>query len=163
MGEIIDWPKPPSPMAFTGERLTSDFGGQTQIEHLHRYLLAREWCRGKDVLDVASGEGYGTALLAQVARSVVGVEISPEAVAHASGAYRADNLRFVAGDARVLPCPDATFDVVTSFETIEHFAEQDCFLDEIRRVLRPGGQLIISTPDRDNYSPAESSANPYHV
>jgi len=163
MGEIIVWPKPSSPMAFTGERLTSEYGGQTQIEHLHRYLLAREWCRGKDVLDVASGEGYGTALLAQVARNVVGVEISPEAVAHATGAYRADNLRFVAGDARMLPCPDAAFDVVTSFETIEHFAEQDRFLDEIRRVLRPGGQLIISTPDRDNYSPAESPANPYHV
>jgi SAM-dependent methyltransferase len=163
MGEIILWPKPSSPMAFTGERLTSEYGGQTQIEHLHRYLLAREWCRGKDVLDVASGEGYGTALLAQVARSVVGVEISPEAVAHATGAYRADNLRFVAGDARILPCPDAAFDVVTSFETIEHFAEQGRFLDEIRRVLRPGGQLIVSTPDRDNYSPAESPANPYHV
>jgi SAM-dependent methyltransferase len=163
MGEIIAWPKPSSPMPFTGERLTSEFGGQTQIEHLHRYLLAREWCRGKDVLDVASGEGYGTALLAQVARNVVGVEISPEAVAHASGAYRADNLGFVVGDARVLPCPDAAFDVVTSFETIEHFAEQGRFLDEIRRVLRPSGHLIISTPDRDNYSPAESPANPYHV
>ena len=150
-------------MAFTGERLTSEYGGQTQIEHLHRYLLAREWCRGKDVLDVASGEGYGTALLAQVARSAVGIEISPEAVAHASGAYCADNINFVAGDARNLPCPDAAFDVVTSFETIEHFAEQGRFLDEIRRVLRPGGQLIISTPDRDNYSPAESPANPYHV
>jgi SAM-dependent methyltransferase len=92
-----------------------------------------------------------------------GIEISPEAVAHASGSYRANNLSFVAGDARILPCPDAAFDVVTSFETIEHFAEQDCFLDEIRRVLRPDGQLIISTPDRDNYSPADTPANPYHV
>jgi SAM-dependent methyltransferase len=163
MGEIIGWPKPSSPMPFTGERLTSDYGGQTQIEHLHRYLLAREWCRGKDVLDVASGEGYGTALLAQVARSAVGLEIAPEAAGHAGGAYHAENLRFVCGDARTLPCADCAFDVVTSFETIEHFAEHGCFLDEIRRVLRPGGQLIISTPDRDNYSPAESPANPYHV
>jgi SAM-dependent methyltransferase len=163
MGEIIVWPKPKSAMPFTGERLTSDCGGQTQIEHLHRYLLAREWCRDKDVLDVASGEGYGTALLAQVARSAIGVEIAPDAVGHASEAYRAANLRYVAGDARVIPCADAAFDVVTSFETIEHFAEQNRFLDEVRRVLRPGGQLIISTPDRDNYSPSESPANPYHV
>ena len=163
MGEIILRPVPPVAMPFTGERLTSDYGGQTQIEHLHRYLIAREWCRGKDVLDVASGEGYGAALMAQVARSVTGVEIAPDAVAHATGAYAASNLRFVTGDARDLPLPAALFDVVVSFETIEHFAEQAVFLDEVRRVLRPGGLLIVSTPDRDNYSPAETPANPYHV
>jgi SAM-dependent methyltransferase/uncharacterized coiled-coil DUF342 family protein len=163
MGEIIKWPKPSTPLPFTGERLTTAYGGQTEIEHLHRYLMAREWCRDKDVLDVASGEGYGTALLAQVARSAVGLEIAPEAVDHANGAYRTNNLSFVVGDARSLPSPEATFDVVTSFETIEHFAEQGLFLGEIRRVLRPGGLLIISTPDRDNYSPIESTANPFHV
>jgi SAM-dependent methyltransferase len=163
MGEIIAWPKAASPLPFTGERLTSGYGGQTEIEHLHRYLLAREWCRDKDVLDVASGEGYGTALLAQVARRAVGVEIAADTVDHASNAYKANNLSFVVGDARSLPIPDATFDVVTSFETIEHFAEQRRFLSEIRRVLRPGGLLIVSTPDRDHYSPAESAANPFHV
>ena len=163
MGEIIKWPRPSTPLRFTGERLTTAYGGQTEIEHLHRYLVAREWCRDKDVLDVASGEGYGTALLAQVARSAVGVEIAPEAVDHAREAYKTNNLSFVVGDARSLPSPDATFDVVTSFETIEHFAEQQRFLSEIRRVLRPGGLLIISTPDRDNYSPTESPANPFHV
>jgi SAM-dependent methyltransferase len=150
-------------MPFTGERLTSGYGGQTEIEHLHRYLLAREWCRDKDVLDVASGEGYGTALLAQVARRAVGVEIAPDVVDHASGAYKANNLNFVVGDARSLPVPDATVDVVTSFETIEHFAEQSRFLNEVKRVLRPGGLFIVSTPDRDHYSPAESAANPFHV
>ena len=163
MGEIIVWPKPPSPLAFTGERLTSTYGGQTEIEHLHRYLMAREWCRDKDVLDVASGEGYGTALLAQVARKAVGVEIAPDAVDHASSAYKANNLNFLVGDARALPSPDATFDVVTSFETIEHFGEQQLFLSEVRRVLRPGGLFIASTPDRDNYSPAELAVNPFHV
>jgi SAM-dependent methyltransferase len=163
MGEIIPRPLPQAALPFTGERLTSDFGGQTQIEHFHRYLLAREWCRGKDILDVASGEGYGTALLAQVARSAVGVEIAPDAVAHAAKAYGAANLSYVAGDARAIPAADATFDVVVSFETIEHFAEQTEFVTEIRRVLRPEGLLIVSTPDRDNYSPAETPANPYHV
>ena len=163
MGEIIKRPRPSTPLPFTGERLTTAYGGQTEIEHLHRYLLAREWCRDKDVLDVASGEGYGTALLAQVARSAVGLEIAPEAVDHAREAYKTNNLSFVVGDARSLPSADATFDVVTSFETIEHLAEQRLFLNEIRRVLRPGGLLIISTPDRDNYSPSESAANPFHV
>jgi SAM-dependent methyltransferase len=150
-------------MPFTGERLTSEHGGQTEIEHLHRYLLAREWCRNKDVLDVASGEGYGTALLAQVAKSAIGVEIAPDAVAHATSSYVRENLTYQQGDARVLPVPDASRDVVISFETIEHFAEQQQFLDEVRRVLRPGGLFVVSTPDRDNYSPAESAVNAYHV
>ena len=163
MGEIIPRPVPPKPLAFTGERLTSEYGGQTQIEHFHRYLLVREWCRGRDILDVASGEGYGTALLAQVARNAVGVDISFDAVLHATGAYRADNLSFVRGDARDLPLPDASRDVIVSFETVEHIAEQQRFLEEVRRILRPDGLLVVSTPDRDNYSPSESPVNPYHV
>lgn len=100
MGEIIRRPIPPVALPFTGERLTSDYGGQTQIEHLHRYLFARELCRGKDVLDVASGEGYGTALLAQVARRAIGVEIDPEAVRHAATSYARANLSFSQGDAQ---------------------------------------------------------------
>ena len=163
MGEIVPRPVPLAPMPFTGERLTSDYGGQTKFEHLHRYLLAREFCRGMEVLDVASGEGYGAALIAQIARSVVGIEIASEAVAHATTSYACPNLRFLAGDARALPLPDAAFDVAVSFETIEHFAEQERFVAEVRRVLRPGGLFIVSTPDRDNYSPAEAPANPYHV
>jgi len=150
-------------MPFTGERLTSEYGGQTQIEHLHRYLLAREWCRDRDVLDVASGEGYGTALLAQVARSAIGVEIAPDAVAHAMSSYTGKKLSYRQGDARALPLPDASCDVIVSFETIEHFAEQQCFVKEVRRVLRPGGLFVVSTPDRDNYSPPDTPANPYHI
>ncbi len=163
MGEIIVWPRELSPPPLTEERLIEGRRGQTEIEHLHRYLLAREWCRDKDVLDVASGEGYGTALLAQVARRAVGVELATDAVEHATRAYKAGNLSFIAGDARRLPCPDTTFDVVTSFGTIERFTEQQLFLSEIRRVLRPGGLLIVSTPDRDHYSSAESAPNPFHV
>jgi SAM-dependent methyltransferase len=163
MGEIIPRPTPPAAMPFTGERLTTDLGGQTESEHLHRYLLAREWCRDKDVLDVASGEGHGTALLAQVARSAVGVESAPGAVAHAARSYTRQNLSFLRGDARALPLPDASRDVVVSFETIERFADQRPFLREVRRVLRAGGLFVVSTPDRDNYSPADTEANPRHV
>lgn len=162
MGEIFQLARAAQPLEFTGERLTSSAGGQIEIEHLHRYFLAREFCRGKDVLDVASGEGYGSALLGQVARSVVGVEIAPEVVFHAASAYRYPNLRFLAGDARNLPLRGAAVDVVVSFETIEHFLEHDRFLQEVRRVLRPGGLLIVSSPDRDTYSPSGTSANPYH-
>lgn len=163
MGEIIRREAAAAPLTFSGERLTAAISGQVEIEHYHRYLLAREFCRGKDVLDVAAGEGYGTALLAQVARSAVGIEIDADTVAAARKEFQRPNLRFEQGDARALSLPDASVDVVASFETLEHLAEQDLFLSEIRRVLRPGGLLIISTPDRDAYSPIGTPPNPYHV
>ena len=105
------------------------------------------------MLDVASGEGYGTALLAQVAGSAVGVEIDPDTVTAARAEFQRPNLRYEQGDARALPVPDDSIDVVVSFETLEHLAEHDVFLSELRRVLRLDGLLIISTPDRDAYSP----------
>ena len=163
MGEIFERVVPETALEWTGERLTTAAAGQVEVEHLHRYFLARALCRGLDVLDVASGEGYGTALLAQAARSVIGVEVSTEAVAHAAAAYRSPNLRFLRGDARFLPLDDASVDAVVSFETIEHVYEHDQFLAEVRRVLRPGGRFIASSPERDVYSPSGSSANPYHV
>ncbi len=163
MGEIFARPLPVRGLAFTGERLTSELAGQTAIEHLHRYMLAREFCRGRRVLDVASGEGYGSAMLAQVAESVVGVEIASDAVSHAAANYADPKLRFLQGDARAIPLADASVDVVVSFETIEHFDGQDGFVSEVHRVLRPGGLLIVSTPDRDTYSPADEPANPYHA
>ena len=163
MGDIFKREAAANPEPFTGERLTSALDGQTQIEHYHRYLFARSLCAGLDVLDVASGEGYGSAQLAQVARSVVGVEYS-EATARSAGAnFRRDNLRFVQGDARALPLAGASVDAVVSFETIEHFDGQEAFLSEIRRVLRPEGCLIVSTPDRDIYSPSSAPPNEYHV
>jgi SAM-dependent methyltransferase len=163
MGEIFARPVPVIALPFTGERLTSEFGGQTEMEHLHRYMLARHLCRGRDVLDIASGEGYGAALLGQVASSVIGVEVAEDAVAHATANYVCANLCFRLGDARRIPLDDASVDVVVSFETIEHFDEQETFLAEVRRVLRPGGKMIVSTPERDSYSPADRPANPYHV
>jgi SAM-dependent methyltransferase len=163
MGEIFDRAEPSSALAWTGERLTTETGGQVEIEHLHRYFFARSLCRGLDVLDVASGEGYGAALLAQAAKSVVGVEVAEDTVEHARAAYSAPGLTFLHGDARRIPCPDQSFDAVVSFETLEHFYEHDEFVAEVRRVLRPGGLFIISSPERDVYSPAGGTPNPYHV
>ncbi len=163
MGEIFERVRPRVALGWTGERLTTETSGQVEIEHLHRYFLARELCRGCDVLDVASGEGYGSALLAQTAKSVVGVEISDDAFAHAVASYPRPNLRFLQGDARQLPLEPSSVDVVVSFETLEHFFEHDRFVKEARRVLRPGGRLIFSSPERDVYSPDGSAANPYHA
>jgi GT2 family glycosyltransferase len=147
----------------TGERMTAGLGGQVEIEHYHRYCLARDFAVGRDVLDVASGEGYGAAMLATVARSVVGVEIDAASVAHATRSYARANLRFVAGDALALPIADASIDLAVSFETLEHFADHDGFCREIRRVLRPGGLFIVSTPDRIVYSARGEPINPFHV
>jgi GT2 family glycosyltransferase/SAM-dependent methyltransferase/glycosyltransferase involved in cell wall biosynthesis len=163
MGELIRREAATTPLPFVGERLTAAISGQVEIEHYHRYLLAREFCRDLDVLDVASGEGYGTALLAQVAKSAVGIEVDAEVVTAACSEFQRSNLRYEQGDARNIPLPDASIDVAVSFETLEHFTEQDRFLSELRRVLRPNGLLIISTPDRDIYSPVNTPPNPYHA
>lgn len=163
MGEIFTFERPQDALPFSGERMTSAMTGQIEYEHLHRYLLARMLVRGLDVVDIASGEGYGAALLSQTARSVVGVEIDAGSVGHATRAYARPGLSFVEGDARRVPLADASADVVVSFETIEHFFEHDAFLAETRRILRPGGRLIISSPDRDVYSPLDGRVNPFHV
>ncbi|MBN8943046.1 MAG: glycosyltransferase [Rhizobiales bacterium] len=163
MSEVFNREYSRTPLEFSGERLTSAVVGGVVIEHYHRYFLARDFCSGRDVLDIAAGEGYGSALLAQVANSVIGVEIDAAAVEAARRDFPRSNLRFVQGDARAIPMADASVDVAVSFETYEHIAAQETFLKELRRVLRPGGVLIISTPDRDLYSAAAASPNPHHV
>jgi SAM-dependent methyltransferase len=152
-----------NPEPFTGERLTASIHGQVEIEHYHRYLFARGFCRDLDVLDVASGEGYGAAQLAQVARHVVGVEYAGATARNAAANFGRHNLSFIQADARALPMGEGSVDVVTSFETIEHFDRQEEFVAEVHRVLRPGGCFIVSTPDRDIYSPPGTAPNPFHV
>lgn len=163
MREIFPREVAANPEPFTGERLTGAVHGQIELEHYHRYLFARGLCRDRDVLDVASGEGYGAAQLAQVARFVLGMEYSAPTVRNAVANFARDNLCFVQGDARSLPIVSASFDVVTSFETIEHFNRQEDFVAEVRRVLRSDGCFIVSTPDRDTYTPPGTAPNPFHV
>ena len=151
-------------MTFTGERYMPTEGGEIRHEHLHRYAWCLPWVAGRTVLDIACGEGYGSAMLAGAAAEVVGVDISAEAVAHATAAYASlGNLRFLAGSAAQIPLADASVDVVVSFETIEHLLEQAQMLDEIRRVLRPDGCLFLSSPDKLNYSDNTGHRNAFHV
>jgi ubiquinone/menaquinone biosynthesis C-methylase UbiE len=156
-------PKPGESMSFTGERYTTGVSGNIQNEHYHRYLFALRLCEGYDVLDVASGEGYGAALLAQVARSVVGVDIDEPSIAFAARAYARDNMSFRTGSALALPLEDASVDVVVSFETIEHLSDHEAFVSEVVRVLRPGGTFVVSTPDRRVYSEEANYRNPFHL
>ena len=156
-------PDPGERLPFTGERYTTGVGGDIQNEHYHRYLFALRFCEGRDVLDVGSGEGYGSALLAQVARSVVGVDIDESSVAFAARSYMRDNLSFRTGSALALPLEDSSVDAVICFETIEHLSEHAVFLGEVTRVLRPRGILVASTPDNGVYSEAPGNQNPFHV
>jgi SAM-dependent methyltransferase len=162
LGEIFHRECSAEALAWTGERLVTGIGGQIESEHLHRYFLARTLCRGKNVLDVASGEGYGTALLAQTAATAIGIELDTSSVEYASRTYRAANLRYIQGDATRIPVETESIDAVVSFETLEHFLEHEVFLKEIRRVLRPSGFLIISTPDSYTYSSLGTPPNPFH-
>src|SRR5213594_2641572 len=150
-------------MEFTGERYIPSLEGQIKYEHLHRYALSLGFVAGKSVMDIASGEGYGAALLASKAQSVTGVDSDPESIKHAKHTYYASNLSFVVGNCDSVPLPGASFDVVTSFETIEHHDEHDEMLREIKRVLKPEGILIISSPNRLTYSDEPGYTNPFHV
>lgn len=150
-------------MEYTGERFVPEQQGNIELEHLHRYLCAAELSSQKDVLDIASGEGYGSSILARMARSVVGVDISEGAIRHAQQKYRRQNLEYRVGSAAQIPLADASVDLVVSFETIEHHDQHEAMMSEIKRVLRPGGLLVMSSPDKRVYSEIPGFSNPYHV
>ena len=118
------------------------------VEHLHRYAFAKEFAQAKDVLEIACGEGFGTHFLRDAARSVLGVDVSPDLVLAARQRYVRDGLRFEVGSRTKLPLEDGSVDVVVSFEVIERHETYTEMLSEIRRVLRPDGALIISSPIR---------------
>src|SRR5262249_31719113 len=134
-------------LKYTGERVVPGMAiTYGVIEHLHRYAVAREFCTGRTVLDIASGEGYGTSLLAAVAAFVYGVDISSDAVEHARAKYGASNLSFLVGDAVAIPIGDRSVDVITCFETLEHLEKHEEMFAEFCRVLKPTGLLILSSP-----------------
>lgn len=150
-------------LEFDGERFTPENVREIWYEHMHRYAFAATFVAGRVVLDAACGEGYGAAMLAGSAASVTGVDISARAVEHARRRYAADKLEFCEADCCALPFEDDRFDCVVSFETIEHLERQDDMLAEFRRVLKPAGFLLISSPDKAEYSDARDFDNPHHV
>jgi SAM-dependent methyltransferase len=164
MIEKIEMILPENILPFTGERLTTDLPqSQIEAEHLHRYLLARKFCADKRILDIACGEGYGSNILSQVAECVVGIDIDETTINHARNNYHRENLSFKTGDACNIPCSDGQFDVIVSFETIEHLTDHDSFLKELKRLINNDGLLIISSPDKNVYSGPTKNKNPFHL
>lgn len=149
--------------AFTGERFLPNMSGGLELDHLHRYVAASEICANKRVLDIACGEGYGSYLLSQIAQSVTGVDIDHKTIQAAKDKYQKENLSFVAADCLKTGLPEQSFDVIVSFETIEHINEHSLYINELRRLLAPGGILIISTPNSISYNLGRETQNHFHL
>ena len=152
-------------MQFTGERFIPGTRGEIWVEHWHRYHFAARWAEGREVLDVACGEGYGTALLAgRGAKRVTGVDLAPAAIAHARKTYGSlTNVQFIEASCTKMPLPDASFDLVVSFETLEHIEAQREFVEEVARVLKPDGVFLLSCPNKLEYSDKRQFQNEFHV
>jgi SAM-dependent methyltransferase len=151
---------------FTGERvIPGQVDADLLNEHTARYAFAARLSRRKQVLDAGCGAGYGAAELARSAAGVLGVDRSADAIAYARAEYAAPNLRFEEGDCSALPAADGSIDLVVAFEVIEHLEDWRGFLVEVRRVLAPSGQFIVSTPNKLYYSETrkEAGPNPFHV
>jgi SAM-dependent methyltransferase len=148
-----------------GERLYWDFAPEEERnEHLDRYNFALELFQHEWVcLDAACGSGYGSAVIAKKVSVVYGLDISEHAVRYARQRYTLPNVHFQRADLeRPLPLGDESVDAITSFETLEHVHQQRAVLSEFRRILKPGGILVISTPDREVLAHVSGNNN-FHV
>lgn len=132
-----------------GERMVPSYhkGALVYGEHITRYESVLPLLKGKTVLDIASGSGYGSYIMAAQAKHVIGVDIDEPAVKYAQKNYKRANIEFKVGSAEDVPLEDNSVDVVVTFETVEHIPNYHKFMEEIKRVLKPGGFAIISTPN----------------
>ena len=151
-------------MDFTGERIIPE-KVETDLlnEHLCRYLFAQMLLDDAVVLDVGSGVGYGSQLLAAKARSVISVDIVEECIRYAVKKYPDENIDYLVADGHSIPLTSQSVDVIVSFELIEHLKDQSPHLLELDRVLKPEGFLVISTPNRIFYTEERKEINPFHT
>lgn len=134
-------------------------------EHVYRYEhVIKNAKKGIVVLDLACGTGYGSSMLSEIQENrIIGGDISDEALKIAESKYKKHNLSFQKLDGTALHFTDNYFDVITSFETIEHLSEYNKLVSEFHRVLKPGGKLFLSTPNSLVTSPDGNVKNPFHV
>ncbi|WP_280209772.1 class I SAM-dependent methyltransferase [Nocardia cyriacigeorgica] len=152
------------PLPLTGERTVPGIAEENYWFRRHEIVYGRllERCAGKVVLEAGSGEGYGADMIAGVATRVIGLDYDASAVEHVRARY--PRVEMIQGNLADLPLEDASVDVVVNFQVIEHLWDQSQFLRECLRVLRPGGELLISTPNRITFSPGrDTPLNPFHT
>jgi 2-polyprenyl-3-methyl-5-hydroxy-6-metoxy-1,4-benzoquinol methylase len=154
-------------MIYTGERfIPGNDEKEIEAEHVHRYHVVAKQLKNKNVLDAGCGAGYGSNILAQYCSKVTAIDISSEAIEWCKENYGSRrNLEFIQASLIKLPFKDSTFDCIVNLEVIEHVQKdiQEAFLKEARRVLKPNGILIISTPNKKVYTDQSGYNNPYHV
>lgn len=151
-------------LILTGERTVPGIPEENYWFRRHEvaYEYIGDRCAGRAVLEAGSGEGYGASMVSAVAASVTCVDYDTAAVEHTRARY--PGLTVLQGNLVDLPLSDASVDVVVNFQVIEHLWDQAAFIAECRRVLRPGGQLLISTPNRITFSPGrDTPLNPFHT
>lgn len=151
-------------LADTGERMIPTQEGEVSVvfaRHRAAYAYARSFVEGKTVIDVGCGTGYGCALLAERAARVLGIDFNADAVAYSRTHYGAPNVQFEQADARTLARAER-FDVAVSFQVIEHVADTRAFVERMKQVVKPGGRILISTPNVRTRKPA-GQGNPFHV
>lgn len=151
-------------LPLTGERTVPGLAEENYWFRRHEvvYEQMADRCADRDVLEAGSGEGYGANLIADVARRVVGLDYDESAVAHVRARYPRVDMRH--GNLAELPLADSSVDVVVNFQVIEHLWDQGQFVRECLRVLRSGGCLLMSTPNRVTFSPGrDTPINPFHT
>lgn len=148
-----------------GERQAAPTLDGIRPDHRGRYEFACAYVpSGAEVLDIACGVGYGSFLLATraPARGVTGVDLSAEALEYGRRHYQAPNLQFVEGDALAFPLPENHYDVIVSFETLEHLREPRPFLERLYSALKPGGRLLLSVPNEES-APFQVGHSRFHL
>ena len=150
-------------MDYTGERYIPDTITLMALEHQHRYLWAQRFAAGKQVLDIACGEGYGSDILSRTAKKVYGCDVSKEAVEWARKKYAVSDIDFEIMDIGNIKFENEAFDLITCFETIEHVSDEAAAkaVKDFARVLKKDGILLISTPSTE--SPLHCKHNRFHT
>lgn len=151
-------------LPLTGERTIPGMAEENYWFRRHEVVYERlaQRCAGREVLEAGCGEGYGADLIAGVARRVIALDYDESAVAHVRTRY--PRILVIHGNLTELPLADGSVDVVVNFQVIEHLWDQDRFVRECARVLRPSGLLMMSTPNRITFSPGrDTPVNPFHT
>ncbi len=158
------------PLEKTVERIVPDTFESREayllyLRHVFAYeQFIRQTRDDIDVLELGFGEGYGTSMISKHCGEITALDVNPPSVEYANETYGSQKCRFMHFDGHTIPFEDAAFDAVVSMQVIEHIEDDHAFLDELQRVLKPGGEAHLTTPNRETrLAPDQEPWNPFHV